>query len=283
MNRLFRDMGAGVGLRAPHFDRFATSPPAAVSWIEVISENFMAWKGREIGASAERLLGFRRERPVFLHGVSLSIGSADPVDRDYLKRLKELVDLVEPEVVSDHLCWTGIDGENSHDLLPVPYTRDVLQHIVAKVAQVQDILGRRILIENPSSYLEFKETEMSESAFLGELAKKADCGILLDLNNVYVSSVNHGFDPWDYLREIPHERVGQIHLAGHRRVGDLLVDTHDADIPPAVWDLYGEYSRRNGPVSTMVERDGNIPAWEVLELEVQKIKEIHDERLVQAV
>ena len=218
-------MGVGVGLRPTHFSDFSQAQPKSISWFEVISENYMAWKNEPIGKAHQSLLKLRRDLPVLFHGVSLSIGSAEKVNLDYLKKLKELIDILQPALVSDHLCWTGIDGENLHDLLPVPYTDEALKLIVEKIDQVQNFLGRRILIENPSTYLEFSSSQMSEWEFIAELAERADCGLLLDINNVYVSSVNHSYDPKVYLQALPQNRVGQIHLAGHS-VLEGLSDRH---------------------------------------------------------
>jgi uncharacterized protein (UPF0276 family) len=273
---MFKNFGSGVGLRSAHYSQFLKTPPTSVRWVEVISENFMRWENGLLPSRPVKTLEqVRSQFPVHLHGVSLSLGSADDLNFNYLKRLKELVDRIEPEIVSDHLCWTGVDGENLHDLLPLPYTQSTIDWLVGKILRVQDFLGRRILIENLSTYLEYSSSEMPEWEFLSEIAKKADCGLLLDLNNVYVSSVNHGFNPLDYLRSLPTERVGQIHLAGHRVEADgLLIDTHDAPVCDDVWTLYEWYVENHPSVSTMIERDGNIPDWEELETEILKIQKI---------
>lgn len=236
----------------------------------------MAWQGREPGRSLEFLKKVRRNVPIVLHGVSLNIGSVDPLDKNYLQRLKQLIDVIEPEWVSDHLCWTGVNGENLHDLLPVPYTEESLRLIAEKLDEVQNYLGRRILIENPSSYLEFKQSTISEWDFIGELVARADAGLLLDVNNVYVSSVNHGFDPRVYLKAIPWNRVGQIHLAGHSDMGGYLIDTHDAPVCNEVWSLYRQLMAEKGAVSTMIERDANIPEWSILETELLQIQRIQN-------
>lgn len=278
MNSDFTDLGVGVGLRSPHYELFKNEIPKSVSWVEVISENFMSWENGDQGTAHRLLIRLRKDIPVVLHGVSLNIGSADPVNKNYLRRLKELINAVQPSLVSDHLCWTGVDGENLHDLMPLPYTRSVLKHVAEKIDAVQNFLGRKILIENPSSYLEFQNSEMTEADFLAELTEAADCGILLDINNVYVSSVNHGFSPNQYLEKIPRKRIGQIHLAGHIRSGDYLIDTHDQPVPPEVWQLYRWFTANQGKCSTMIERDGNIPEWNFLEQELLQIKEIRDEK-----
>jgi hypothetical protein len=229
----------------------------------VISENYMVKGGRPLHI-LERV---RRDYPLVLHGVSLSIGSTDPLDRGYLDRLRDLVARIEPAWVSDHLCWTFIGGHNSHDLLPLPYTEETLHHVVSRLGRVQNHLGRRIALENASTYLRFAGSSIPEWEFLGEVAHRADCGILLDVNNVYVSSVNHGFDPEKYLAGIPPERVWEIHLAGHTDRGSHLLDTHSARVCDEVWELYRFASRRIGAVASLVEWDENIPDWETLEAE----------------
>ena len=278
----FKDLGVGVGLRPPHYAQFRKKIPKSISWVEVISENFMAWENHGLSDAHQILLELRKDIPVALHGVSLSIGSADNLNMSYLKRLKELINIVQPEVISDHLCWTGVEGENLHDLLPIPYTHEALELISNKINNVQNYLGRKILIENASSYLEFQSSEMTEWDFLSELSKKSGCGILMDINNVYVSSVNHGFDPKTYLKNIPIEKIGQIHLAGHSKIDSYLIDTHDQPVCEDVWQLYRWFTQDLGHISTMIERDGNIPEWEVLEQEVLKIGEIRNEKLTQS-
>lgn len=279
MSSGFKDLGVGVGLRPAHYSEFKEKIPKSVSWVEVISENFMAWENQNLNEAHHKLLKIRQEIPVLLHGVSLSVGSADGLNQSYLKRWKELIDIIQPTQVSDHLCWTGVDGENLHDLLPIPYTQEVLVHIAEKIDSVQNFLGRRILIENVSSYFEFQNSEMEEWTFLRELTKKSGCGILLDINNVYVSSVNHGFDAKTYLNQIPTEHVGQIHLAGHSQVESHLIDTHDQPVDKKVWDLYRWFTKKHGRFSTMIERDANIPEWHELEQELLQIGEIRNEKL----
>ena len=249
----------GVGLRTKHFGAYLSAPPP-VDWLEAISENFMAPGGRPI-AVLEKV---RREVPVVLHGVSLSIGSVDPLSERYLHDLTALVRRIEPAWISDHLCWGTHGGRYVHDLLPLPYTEEALAHVALRVERVQERLGRQILLENVSSYVAFKDSTMTEWQFLSEVSRRADCGILLDINNVYVSARNHGFDPWEYLAGIPADRVGQFHLAGHSNKGRYLLDTHDHPIPDAVWDLYREALRRFGAVSTLVEWDDAIPPLELL-------------------
>jgi uncharacterized protein (UPF0276 family) len=274
---LFPHLGIGVGLRPNHYNVFLDNRPSSVSWVEVISENFMSWQaGGKPARAVQTLERIRRDYPVVLHGVSLNIGSTDALNRPYLKRLKTLIDCVSPALVSDHLCWTGVDGENTHDLLPVPYTEESLALIVRKIRQIQDILGRRILLENPSSYLSFSFSEMTEWQFLAEVARQADCGLLLDVNNVYVSSVNHGFDPMTYLKALPKDRVGQIHLAGHSREGRYLIDTHSTPVCQEVWALYEWTVHHLGRLNAMIERDENIPEWSELEREIQIIRSIQN-------
>jgi len=249
-----RSPGFGLGLRPEHYGEFLAGPQP-VDWLEIISENYMVPGGKPL-AMLDRI---RADYPVVMHGVSLSIGSAEPLDMGYLRDLKALAERVEPLWISDHLCWTGINAHNTHDLLPLPYDAPALDCVVGNIGRVQDCLGRRILIENPSSYVTFRSSDRSEWDFLSEMAARADCLLLLDVNNIYVSARNHGFDPQDYLAGLPADRIQQIHLAGHSDMGDYVIDTHDADVCDAVWDLYGDAVRMFGPVATMIERDDHIP------------------------
>ena len=247
-------LGFGLGLRAPHYGDILDGDPA-VDWFEVISENYMVPGGRPL-AMLERI----RERwPVVMHGVSMSIASTAPLDRDYLADLKRLAERVEPRWISDHLCWTGVHGINLHDLLPIPYTEEALEHVVQRVGEVQDILGRRIALENVSTYVAFAHSEMAEWEFLSELARRADCWLLLDVNNVYVSSFNHGYDPKAFIDGVPADRVIQFHVAGHSDMETHLIDTHDHAVTDEVWQLYRHALGHCGPVSTMIERDDDIP------------------------
>jgi len=262
---LFPELGFGLGLRREHYRHVLTNRPR-VGWFEVISENFMV-----PGGNPRRVLeAVRRDYPVVLHGVSLSIGSIDPLDRGYLEQLRTLADTIQPAWISDHLCWGSAHGMYAHDLLPIPYTEEALDHVTTRVLAVQEHLGRRILLENPSSYLALKGAEMTEWQFLATLAERADCGILLDVNNIYVSAHNHGFNPRDYLAGIPAARVGQIHLAGHTEEGNLLIDTHDGRVRAEVWALYAEAIARFGARSTMIEWDAHVPAFEVLQDELTR-------------
>jgi len=250
--------GFGLGMRRPHYASFVAGA-APVDFIEVISENFMVAGGRPL----DTLTRARAHYPVALHGVSLSVRSADGPRGDYLDRLKTLVDRIEPAVVSDHLCWTGIGAFNSHDLLPVPLTQEALDTVCRAIDRAQTLLKRQMLFENPSSYIAFSGT-MPEWEFLREMVRRTGCGLLLDVNNVFVSATNHGLDQHAWLDGLPLHAVGQIHLAGHSQGAHGLIDTHDAPVDPAVWTLYRETIRRTGPVPTMIERDGNIPGLDVL-------------------
>jgi uncharacterized protein len=252
----FHFLGFGVGLRRPHYTHVLEKRPAT-DWFEVISENFMVAGGRPL----EVLERVREHHPIVLHGVSMSLGSTDTLNREYLSDLARLAKRFEPAWISDHLCWTGVGGQNLHDLLPLPYTEEALQHVVRRIREVQEILERPILIENVSSYLEFTVSTLSEWDFLAAIAEEADCGILLDINNIYVSAFNHRFDPLVYIDAIPQERVVQFHLAGHSDHGTYLLDTHDHPIREEVWALYECAVRRFGEVSTLIEWDDNIPEF----------------------
>jgi uncharacterized protein (UPF0276 family) len=269
-----RHIGHGIGLRTRHFSEHLAAPPP-VDWVEAVSENFMAPGGRPL-AVLEKV---RRDVPVVLHGVSLSIGATDPLSERYLARLAALARRIEPAWISDHLCWGSHGGRYVHDLWPLPYTEEALRHVAARVERVQEVLGRQILLENVSSYAAFRESEMPEWEFLAEVARRADCGILLDVNNVYVSARNHGFDPHAYLAGVPAERVGQVHLAGHSDRGRYLLDTHDEEVPAAVWELHRETVRRIGPVSTLVEWDDRVPPLERLVQESRRAAAIEAEVL----
>ncbi|MCP5365684.1 MAG: DUF692 domain-containing protein [Hyphomicrobiales bacterium] len=250
----FPSLGFGLGLRTDHYRTVMDEKPP-VDWFEVISENFMVPGGQPLHI----LDRIRADYPMVMHGVSLSIGSTDPLNTDYLNDLKQLAGRVQPEWISDHLCWTGVQGLNMHDLLPLPYTEEALKHVAERVTRVQDVLGRRIALENASTYVTFGHSLLNEWDFLAELSERADCLILLDVNNVYVSAFNHGFDPHNYFEALPAERIIQIHLAGHSHMGTHIIDTHDHPVIDDVFALYAEAIRRFGPVPTMIERDDNIP------------------------
>ncbi len=267
-------LGFGLGLRADHYETILETRPS-VDWFEIISENYMVPGGKPL-----HFLDRVRERyPLVMHGVSLSIGSTDPLNRDYLRQLKQLADRVQPAWISDHLCWTGVHGKNMHDLLPLPYTEEAVRHVAGRVRQVQDALGRRILLENVSSYVTYRQSAMTEWEFLKAVVEQADCLILLDVNNIYVSSFNHGFDPLDYLNAVPVGRVQQIHLAGHRNMETHIIDTHDEPVVDPVWELYRAAARRFGRVSTMIERDDNIPPLPELLAELDHARRIAADEL----
>ncbi|MGH2652555.1 MAG: MNIO family bufferin maturase [Actinomycetota bacterium] len=270
------NLGLGVGLRSVHFDHILRHQPA-VDWFEVISENYLDSQGRPryvLQQIAERY-------PVVLHGVSLSIGSTDPLDFEYLKKLGRLAREVGARWISDHLCWTGVLGRNTHDLLPVPFTEAVLRHVVERVRIVQDVLERPFVLENPSSYVTFRDSTMEEWEFVSRLAEEADCGLLLDVNNLYVSSFNHDLDPDDFVRSLPHERIVQFHLAGHTDCTTHKIDTHDREVVDPVWELYRTAHQLTGGVSTLLEWDANIPPFPVVHDEVLKAKRFMDEHLAE--
>ncbi len=262
------NLGFGLGLRTVHFDHILEHRPN-VDWFEIISENFMDSRGRPRHILDQIVELY----PVVMHGVSLSIGSTDPLDFDYLKKLKELAKDTGAHWISDHLCWTGVAGLNAHDLLPIPLTEHSLRHVVERIGIVQDFLERPFVFENPSTYVGFTGSTMSEWEFLARMTDATSCGLLLDVNNVYVSSVNHDYDPAEYLRAIPHDRVVQIHLAGHTNCETHLIDTHDNNVVDEVWDLYRQAIAACGPVSTLLEWDANIPPFPELHAEVLKAKE----------
>jgi len=269
-SRPWPSLGCGVGLRSEHYDVISREWPR-MDWFEAISENFMDSGGRPLHILEE----IRRRYPVALHGVSLSIGSTDPLDQGYLKCLKALADRIDPAIVSDHLCWTGVEGENLHDLLPLPFTEEAIRHVAGRVQQVQEFLGRRILLENVSTYVTYKHSMMPEWEFLTAVAERSGCGILLDLNNIYVNAYNHQFDPSDYLRHIPGELVGQFHLAGHTDMGAYLFDTHSRPVIDQVWALYREALARWGAVTTLIEWDEDIPPFARLAEEAEEARAIY--------
>lgn len=268
MNK-FSFLGFGLGLRNEHYTYILEHKPK-VDWFEALTENYLVDGGRPL----YYLDQIRQDYPLVLHGVSLSIGGSDPINLEYISKYKELIKRVEPCWISDHLCWTGINGLNMHDLLPLPYTEEAIQHLVPRIKQVQDLLGRQILLENVSSYVTYSHSGMTEWEFLAEIARLADCYILLDVNNIYVSAFNHGFNPQEYLQGIPVERVKQFHLAGHENCGKHIIDTHDAPVIDGVWDLYAHAVKRFGRVSTMIERDDKIPEFPELFAELGQAKKI---------
>jgi uncharacterized protein (UPF0276 family) len=269
MNRFgLPDLGIGLGLRTVHYRHVLEQSPR-VGWFEIISENYMQTAGKPswfVDRVAEKY-------PVVMHGVSMSIGSTDPLNWDYLKELKQLRDRVRARWVSDHLCWTGVAGRNTHDLLPVPYTEEALSHVISRVKQVQDFLDAPLALENPSTYVEFAGSTMKEHEFLSAVAKEADCALLLDVNNVYVSAYNHGFDANEYLDGVPWERVVQVHVAGHTNNGTHIVDTHVGPVIDPVWRLLGEAHRRCKGVSVLLEWDAEIPSFEETWADALRAKE----------
>ena len=270
----YANLGLGVGLRTVHFPHILHHKPA-VDWFEIISENFMDSGGRPryiLEQIAERY-------PIVMHGVSLSVGSTDPLNFDYLIRLKRLAGEVKARWVSDHLCWTGVAGRNTHDLLPIPLNEATLVHVAQRVKTVQEVLERPLVLENPSTYVGFADSTMTEWEFLGRLAEETGCGLLLDVNNVYVSSVNHDFDPTEYIRNVPHERVVQFHLAGHTHCGTHIVDTHDGAVIDPVWELYRLAHQLTGGAATLLEWDAKIPSFPEVHAEVLKAQSYMAARL----
>ena len=267
----FPVLGYGVGLRRQHYSHVLETRPK-VDWFEVISENFMVAGGRAL----EVIEGVRANYPIAMHGVSMSIGSTDPLNRGYLRQLRDLARRFEPAWISDHLCWTGVGGRNLHDLIPLPYTEEAIRHVVARIRDVQDILERPILIENVSSYMAFADSTMAEWEFISSIADEADCGLLLDINNIFVSAFNHRFDANEYIDAVPAERVVQYHLAGHSDHGTYLLDTHDHPVREEVWTLYQRAARRFGAVSAIVEWDDNIPEFTELKNTADRARTIFD-------
>ena len=262
-------LGYGLGLRKEHYETVLSERPN-VDWFEIVSENYMVEGGKPL----DYLTRIREHYPMVMHGVSMSIGSTEPLNLDYLKQLKELIKRVEPEWISDHLCWTGVNGLNLHDLMPLPYTEEAIKHVADRVSQVQDYLGQQILLENVSSYVSYSDSVMTEWEFFREVTERADCNMLLDINNIYVSAYNHNFDPYTYLNAMPNERIYQFHLAGHTQEDNLIIDTHDHPIADPVFDLYAAAVERFGRVSTMIERDDNIPPLQELLNELEHVKNI---------
>jgi uncharacterized protein (UPF0276 family) len=261
-------LGLGVGLRTAHFAYLEQNRPD-VDWFEVIPENFMDSHGR-----TRAMLDLIASRyPVVVHGVSLSIGSTDPLDLDYVRRVKRIAEEVGAVWISDHVCWTGVLGVNTHDLVAIPFTEESLAHVTERVRIVQDVLERPLVLENPSTYVTYTASSMSEWEFLTRMAEDADCGLLVDVNNVYVSSVNHAFDPVEYMRALPHERIVQMHLAGHTHHGTHIVDSHDRPVADAVWQLYARAIEMTGPVSTLLEWDEELPPFPEVHAEVLKARE----------
>lgn len=272
-----KNLGFGLGLRPQHYRDILEGDPD-VDWFEVISENYMVPGGQPL-----RMLERIRERyPIVMHGVSLSIASTEPLDRVYLSELKALANRFEPEFISDHLCWTGVHGINLHDLLPVPYTREALDHVCDRVARVQDALGRPLALENVSSYVAYAHSEMTEWDFLAEMTRRTGCWLVLDVNNVFVSAFNHGWDAHAFIDAIPKDRVVQFHLAGHEHAITHIIDTHDALVPEEVWRLYDRAVARFGAVSTIIERDDDIPPLADMVAELSIARRIAAKRLARS-
>ncbi len=265
-------LGFGLGLRPEYYQHILETSPA-VDWFEIVSENYMVAGGKPL----LYLDQIRRDYPLVMHGVSLSIGSVDPLDMNYLQQLKTLKKRVQPQWVSDHLCWTGVDGINLHDLMPLPYTEEAIENVVKRIQKVQDYLGCQILLENVSSYVSYQQSEMPEWEFISAIAQQADCFLLLDVNNVFVSAFNHGFNSHTYLNGIPRDRVKQIHLAGYTDHQEYLIDTHDQPVTTPVWELYGQALKRFGSIPTMIERDDNFPDFGDLLLELDRARLIDSE------
>ncbi len=271
------DLGLGVGLRTVHFSHILEAWPD-VDWFEILSENFMDTQGRPLyvlDQVAERY-------PIAMHGVSMSIGSTDPINFEYLKKLKILADRVKAKWLGDHICWTGVALRNSHDLLPIPYNEETLKHVVERIRTVQEVLERPIVLENASTYMTFKASTMEEDEFVARMAEEADCGLLLDVNNVYVSARNHDLDPFEYLKKVQFDRVVQIHLAGHTDNGTHCIDTHDGPVIDPVWALYAEVMKRAGKRATLLEWDDRIPEFDVVHKEVLRAKRFRKEELAKA-
>ncbi len=269
----FTELGIGIGLRIPHYDHILSEKPT-VDWFEIISENYMVDGGRPLEILDRILEQYR----VVQHGVSMYFGSADPLNREHLKRLKALVKRTKTPFLSDHLCWGSVDGTYSHDLLPMPYTFAAARVTAQRIRQARDYLEVPICVENVSSYAEFHQSEMTEWEFLTEVVERADCGILLDVNNIYVSSKNHNFNPLDYLDNIPHHRVGQIHIAGHSKFEKYILDTHDHPVLDPVWKLYARAIAHCGATSTLLEWDAHIPSFEEVHNEALKAKAFSADR-----
>ncbi|MGB0847812.1 MAG: DUF692 domain-containing protein [Thiolinea sp.] len=266
--------GFGLGLRTEHYSDFLETPQA-VDWLEIISDNYMVSGGKPLAILDE----IRANYPMVMHGVSMSIGSANGLNKEYLKKLKILADRVQPMWISDHLCWTGVHGRNMHDLLPLPYTEEALQVIKRNVEQAQEVLQRPLILENVSSYVEYKASQMTEWEFLAELCKATGCRLLLDLNNIYVSAHNHGFSPTTFMKGIPIESVAQFHLAGHLDKGNHLIDTHDHPVCDGVWEIYQQALNHFGFIPTMIERDDKIPPLADLLAELDIARQIADNTL----
>lgn len=279
MNNSFPYLGFGLGLRREHYQEVLDTLPDSIDWFEVLSENYMVPGGKPL----DFLLRTREHYPIVMHGVAMSIGSTTPLNKDYLSQLKQLAQLVEPHWISDHLCWTGNHPENIHDLLPLPYDEEAISHVTSRISQVQDFLGREILLENVSSYVTFTDSTMTEWEFLSEISRRSGCYLLLDINNIFVSSFNHNYNPETFIDNVPVDKVKQFHLAGHTHCDTHIIDTHDENVPKDVWALYKKAVSRFGDVSTMIERDDNIPPLNDLIDELNVARAISESAVIEKI
>lgn len=263
----YQNLGLGVGLRTVHIPYILKNLPP-VDWFEILTENFLDSEGKP----KHNLKSIAKHYPIVIHGVSLSIGSTNPIDFKYLQKVKELAKEVNAKWISDHLCWTGILGVNTHDLLPIPYTEEALAHVIGRIKKVQDFLGRPLILENPTRYVSFTNSSMSESEFITRMANQTGCGLLIDLENMFISSSNLNYDPVEFLKSLPHEHIVQFHLAGHTKSETYMVDTHSNSVSDESWELYRVACELTGGASTLLEWDENIPPFPVLHAEILKAK-----------
>lgn len=270
-------LGFGLGLRKEHYNTIIDTSPK-VDWFEILTENYLVDGGKPLFFLDQ----ICEKYPVVMHGVSMSLGSADPLDMDYLQQVKDLAERTNARWISDHMCFTGVDGINAHDLLPLPYNEETIKHVSNKIKQAQDFLGRQILVENASTYITYKQSDITEWEFTTAVAEESDSLILLDVNNIYVSAYNHGFDPLEYLDGVPPERVQQHHIAGHSQYDGYIIDTHDHEVVQGVWDLYAEAIKRYGEVSVMIERDDNIPELPELLAELQIARDVFNANIAKS-
>ena len=270
-------LGFGLGLRKEHYNTIIDTSPK-VDWFEILTENYLVDGGKPLFFLDQ----ICEKYPVVMHGVSMSLGSADPLDMDYLQQVKDLAERANARWISDHMCFTGVDGINAHDLLPLPYNEETIKHVSNKIKQAQDFLGRQILVENASTYITYKQSDITEWEFTTAVAEESDSLILLDVNNIYVSAYNHGFDPLEYLDGVPPERVQQHHIAGHSQYDGYIIDTHDHEVVQGVWDLYAEAIKRYGEVSVMIERDDNIPELPELLAELQIARDVFNANIAKS-
>lgn len=266
--KLHHDLGIGLGLRPEHYSDVLAAAPGVIDWVEILTDNFLV----PGGPALYYLDAICAQYPASMHGVAMSLGGSDPLNWEYLRQVKALAQRIKPQWISDHLCWTGVSNIHLHDLMPLPYIDEAISHVASRIKQVQDFLEQRIVLENVSSYITYKQSSMSEWDFLNAVASEADCLILLDVNNIYVSSYNHDFDPTQYINAIAVERVQQFHIAGHSNCGEYIVDTHDARIIEDVWQLYALACERFQQASTLIERDDNIPPFGDMLAEIERAR-----------